>query len=603
MEGVEVVESVDCFPEPADDLVYLFVPHEYHPMVHEAAHPTPIQLRRSIALCTEQPGTTWFDTAATLASRAGAVVDINNLGARELRRRGISAAHAPLGYVPAWDRWNGEACERIDLAFLGAHTERRGRAIARCAPFLDGHRAAIHLVETQTPHVAGSPYFLAGDAKWRLLADTRVLLNVHHGSLAYMEWHRVLGAVLNGCVVLSEHALDIAPFEPGAHFISAAYDDLPGVLESALGDPARLLGIRNAAYELVCDEMPMTAAAETLIDAAERLAGLEVPASRTPSPGPMPKPPPERQPEWDAHADWLGEQLPVRMALKHLIGQVRGLDRAVRELAGANSGGDVIEQLGPAPDGARVSVLLTVHDYASVVGEALRSVALSDMRDVEVVVVDDASTDGSVEAIRSASAELPWLPVRLVRRGLNGGLAAARNLAATHAHAELLFVLDADNAVLPRGLGTLADALDDDPDAAFAYGLIEAYDAGGPRNVISWMDWDPGRLRYGNYIDAMAMVRRVALERVGGYSTHQAFSGGWEAFALWIAMADAGMRGVRVPDFVARYRMSGHSMLSLNDIDHSEAWATLLRAHPSLLNSDTAPTGGVPAVRHGAAGQ
>ncbi len=70
-QGVVVEASVDCFPPPADDLVYLYVPHEYHPLVEDLAHPTPKQLGRSIALCTEQPGTHWFELTSSIAASAG----------------------------------------------------------------------------------------------------------------------------------------------------------------------------------------------------------------------------------------------------------------------------------------------------------------------------------------------------------------------------------------------------------------------------------------------------------------------------------------------------------------------------------------------------
>ena len=105
--GFAVEESIDCFPTPADDLVCLYVPHEYHPMVHELAHPSPAQLQRSVAICTEQPGTAWFEKSCHFAAAAGGVVDINALGAQEMRRRGIATKHAPLGYVPSWDAWRG----------------------------------------------------------------------------------------------------------------------------------------------------------------------------------------------------------------------------------------------------------------------------------------------------------------------------------------------------------------------------------------------------------------------------------------------------------------------------------------------------------------
>jgi hypothetical protein len=586
--GVVVEESIDCFPPPADDLVYLYVPHEYHPLVEDLSHPTRIQLGRSIALCTEQPGTQWFELTCKIAAEAGAVVDINALGVAELERRGITVEHAPLGYVPAWDAWGGDpGRERtVDLAFLGGHTDRRAQALARCAPVLEGRKTAIHLVESAAPHPVGHPSFIAQERKWELLADSRVLLNVHRTSLGYMEWHRIVGAILNGCVVLSEHSLGVEPLVPGEHFVATGYNAIPNVLEVLLHDLGRQDEIRQAAYDLIRAEMPMAVAVDAVLAAAERAARGALPASAAvPPPGlPLPKAPPERSPDWEAFAESAGEMLPLRTALKDLVVRTRRLERQIHELGlGVDGDGprDQIEHLGPKLEEPTVSVILTVHNYADYVGEALHSVALSDLDGIEVVAVDDASTDHSVEAIRTACAEVPWLTVTLVRRARNGGLPAARNLAVEHARADRLFILDADNSVLPGGIGKLARALEERPDAAFAYGIVQAFSINGPVGVMNWLDWEPRRLRYGNYIDAMSMIRRSALAAVGGYSTEASLYG-WEDFALWAAMASAGLDGIRVPEFVARYRVSAHSMISLTNIDSSAAWATLLRRYPLL---------------------
>jgi glycosyltransferase involved in cell wall biosynthesis len=271
----------------------------------------------------------------------------------------------------------------------------------------------------------------------------------------------------------------------------------------------------------------------------------------------------------------------MRMALKELFLGQRELRRRL-EVPTRPDGADVVELHGPKRSTQpRVSVVLTVYDYVDTVGEAIASVALAEPLEAELIVVDDASNDGSLAAVRTALTEHPWLSATLIARGRNAGLAAARNLGVQHAGAEYVFILDADNGIYPRCLSLLANALDGNPDAAFAYGLLEVFDSRGPRDLMSWLAWDPIRLRYGNFIDAMAMIRRSALLETGGYSSDPRLYG-WEDFALWCAFGDRGWRGVLVPEIVARYRRGLQSMITLTDIDASSAWAALAERYSVL---------------------
>jgi glycosyltransferase involved in cell wall biosynthesis len=228
-----------------------------------------------------------------------------------------------------------------------------------------------------------------------------------------------------------------------------------------------------------------------------------------------------------------------------------------------------------------VSVVVTLFNYAHTIADALRSVALSDLDEVELVLVDDASTDDSLAVARAALEELPWLRGRVIARGANGGLAAARNLGIEHALGEYVFVLDADNTVGRSGLRLLASALDASPDASFAYGLIQAVGPSGPMGLLSWAPWDPWWLRIDNYIDAMALLRRSAVVDVGGYTTTESLYG-WEDFELWCNMASRGMSGVLVPEVVASYRAGRQSMISLTTLDTTDAWSDLLDRYEFL---------------------
>jgi GT2 family glycosyltransferase len=590
VDGYTIERSVDCFPAPEDDLVFLYIPHEYTALTDELAHPSLEQLSRSVAISTEQPGTSWFEHALGLSKQVGAVVDINPLAAEEMQREGVDTEHAPLGYIPSWDVWKGDKGQDrpIDLAFLGRYTPERAYTVARCRPALQQRCAALYMTETIKPHVAGSAYYLAGERRSRLLAESKLLLNIHQQQLPYLEGHRILSAVLNGCVVLTEHSLMTEPFEPGVHFVSAEEDDLPFVLEALLDDPDRLEKIRHAAYDLVREKMPMSRATEVIERAVAKAYANTVHLGRTGAPPaiPMPKPLSPPPPGWVAYVNEIGEQLPARRALMELVSRTRDLERRVGELANGHGIADQVEveEFGPAIESPRISVILTVYNHAELAPLALRSVATSEFDgEVEVIVVDDASIDDSVNAMRRAFAEYPWLTGKLVSRSVNGGLpASSRNLAFEHARGELLFILDADNLVLPRGFEKLTTALDADPEAAFSYGIIEKFDGSGALGIESWLEWDPDRLRYGNYIDAMGLIRREPFEQVGGYPTERALAG-WEDYALWAAFAEADMRGVRVPDFVGRYRVSQSSMLSIAGIDHSNAWTALLRKYPETM--------------------
>ena len=468
------------------------------------------------------------------------------------------------------------------MTFMGGYAQRRAKMLASCAPALVGRRSALYLFETAVPHTSASEAYFHGQRKWRHLASSRMILNVHRSPLAYLEWQRVIGAMVNGCVVVSEHSLGAEPLVAGEHFVSVSQESMPLALRALLEDEDRLSAMRQAAYRLLREELTLDAGIGVLADALEHAAATSIAklpeGALQPRPRPLPAPVPKSEPE--RLASERTEIDVIRMALKELFLGQRALRRQLT--ASAQPATDASERYGPVQRTLpRVSVVLTVYDYADTVGEAIASVALADRRDYELIVVEDASNDTSLDAIRAALAQHPWVPATLIARGRNGGLAAARNLGVERARGEYVFILDADNAVYPHCLSRLADTLDADPEAAFAYGLLEVFDSHGARDLMSWLSWDSERLRYGNFIDAMAMIRRSALLAAGGYTTDQRLYG-WEDFALWCAFGDHGWRGVLVPEIVARYRTGLQSMITLTDIDASAAWAALVERYAVL---------------------
>jgi hypothetical protein len=579
--GIRTESAVDHFPPLCDDLVYVFVPHEYVPFTLPIAHPSPAQLRRTVVLATEQPGTSWFDESAAFASRAAATVDINELGVSELARRGIRARLLQLGYVPDWDFWHRRDEPRpIDVTFLGGYTERRALALARCGSVLSNYRTSLRIVDTR-PHTADDAFFLSGERKFRHLAASKVILSAHREANAYLEWQRLLCAAANGCVVLTEHSSGFAPLVPGEHFASVSFDNLPLAIAGLLEDEGALARIRYSAYEFIRIQMPLSESIDVLASAIDDAARQPIRNGGAASASvAAPKPAPEPLVEWKRIETEPEHLRTINASIKRLTLQQRRLERELAALKADSAVTDVRHYGLENGEPARITVVLTVFNCSSTVGEAIESVALADT-EVELVVVDDASTDDSVEVLDRALQDAPWQRAKLLRRGRNEGLPAARNLAVENASGDYIFVLDGDNTVYHGAFTRLAEALDDDPHAAFAYGILEKFDTSGPVGLTSWVPWQPEQLKYGNRIDAMAMLRRAAFQRVGGYLTDDRIHG-WEDFALWCAFAQQGMPGVSVPEIIGRYRSSAASMISTTMIDTTDAWGFLLGRFPFL---------------------
>ena len=212
-----------------------------------------------------------------------------------------------------------------------------------------------------------------------------------------------------------------------------------------------------------------------------------------------------------------------------------------------------------------VTVIIPLYNYARFVTEALDSVASQTLADLDVIVVDDCSTDDSA-AVASRWMEEHAARFRramVLRHLVNGGLAATRNTGFGHGDTEFVLPLDADNLLLPTCLAKLTRSLASSR-AAFAYCLVERFltPAGEvPEPFLMHVHpWRPEVLGKGNKIDAMVLHRVSAWRQAGGYSLSMPCQG-WEDYELWFRIARMGGHGLHVPQILARYRVHGGSML------------------------------------------
>ncbi len=549
--------------------------------------PSASQLRRSVAVCEAEPVGP-LDVAYLHARRAGAALAVDHGGIALLRRHGVPAEHLPVGPSAAWQ--GEEVNRRIDVACLAARGFRNDRIVASFGPVLWRRRCFMlgsPDPTTALPAPTAAPRLPQGTERARLLATTRVVVLGLGQDSHHAEELRAVQAGQNGTVVVAAHGVPTGPLRPGEHMAVAEPRNLALVADALLRDEQRLTELAGAASEAVGSAPGLVEAAKRLLDLASGLSAA--PRSR-PRPSALIA---SGQASLSAVRDGIRERLRAPPNPRR-VAQKRSALEKIADRRSAVNGSDpgaavaVYETPSYADAAPRISVCVPLYEHADVIGRALQSVAGSDRGDLEVLIVDDASEGPAVEVAREFLEARPWLPARLHRRERNEGLGRGRTDMARVARGDLLFMLDADNEVYPTALGRLADALDDDPGAAFAYSVIEAHTDGRPRALLSSLPWDPMRLRLGNYIDAMSMIRRDALLGVGGY-TGDIRLHGWEDFDLWCHFAELGLRGLLVPEILCRYTLSEGSMISITNLDSSEAWALLAELYPAVLGGAPMP--------------
>jgi hypothetical protein len=587
---VEVID--DRLPCSDGSINLVVAPHEFFEL--SSAPRKDLHRAAAISTCinTEQPGTPWFQLALDACRRSLLTLDINDQGVDALRREGLHVERLRLGGVPSMHSTSVHGTERpIDVLFLGGIDAHRGAALAELAPHLWRLQADIRLVAGDRPIDAATPHTVFGADKYRLLSSAKLLLNIHRDRPAdaqapYFEWARAIEAMANGCVVVTEPADGWDPLVAGTHFVEARIDGMAAAIDSLLHDEARRVGIAEQAREAVFGALALVNSLAPLLDRIEAEVLPRV-AKHSNSFS-------VRTASWrfrrgqSPHRVRFGAFrpfLPTLVAAKRLAmaetDALQRLDAAACQLA-HGSPQHVVRAETPAFADAmpEVSVVVSLYNYADVVTDTLDSIAASEGVSFELIVVEDHATDDSRAVVRRFIDDHPSVPVALIAKDANEGLAAARNTGFEHARAPLVMVMDADNTIYPTCLRKLADALGDSPGVAAAYSILE--DFGDQRNVRSALAWDVERLCRANYIDAQAMMRRSAWERLGGYRADDELVYGWEDWDLWLRLAADGGKAMLVTQILGRYRVQRGSMVGLTNLATDDAIAAMRTRYSTL---------------------
>jgi GT2 family glycosyltransferase len=222
----------------------------------------------------------------------------------------------------------------------------------------------------------------------------------------------------------------------------------------------------------------------------------------------------------------------------------------------------------------RVAVLLPARDAARTVRAAAASVLRQTERDLQLVCVDDGSTDATPEVLERLAGR-----DRRVRvlRGPGQGIARALERGRATCDAEVIARMDADDVAHPRRLALQLAALREDPSLAAVGGRVRLF----PRRAVR-----DGMRRYAAWLNGLVTPELVARDLlVEAPLVHPAAAlragalaavGGWrdgpfpEDYDLWLRLAAAGGRLVNVPAVVLDWR-EGPGRLTRTDARYAQA--------------------------------
>jgi len=199
-----------------------------------------------------------------------------------------------------------------------------------------------------------------------------------------------------------------------------------------------------------------------------------------------------------------------------------------------------------------VSVIIPNYNYGRFLEESIGSALNQTYPNVEVIVVDDGSTDDSVDVANSFNDRIRFISQE------NAGVSAARNRGIAESRGEVIAFLDSDDVWLPEKLEKQMRILEKDPDVGLVHcGYIEVDSDGKPGQIH--VDGMSGQvaielLRYRRPVilggGSAAIVRRSIFDRIGGFDPNVSPAEDWEFYYRCARICKVGF----VAEILMKYR-------------------------------------------------
>lgn len=198
------------------------------------------------------------------------------------------------------------------------------------------------------------------------------------------------------------------------------------------------------------------------------------------------------------------------------------------------------------------SIIIPAYNAEKYIEEAVHSALQSTYSPLEIVIVNDGSTDRTLEIAQNLSSQYANV-IRTFSQS-NKGASSARNLAIKHAEGKYILPLDADNLISPDYVAEAVKELE--KNSAVKLVSCEAYFIGEKNGKWNFQPFDINLLCRRNIIDNCAMFRKQDWKIVGGYCNEILGREDWD---FWLSLFERGGEFVRLPIYGLYYRVRSDS--------------------------------------------
>ena len=222
-----------------------------------------------------------------------------------------------------------------------------------------------------------------------------------------------------------------------------------------------------------------------------------------------------------------------------------------------------------------VSVIVPLYNAALYIREALESIVASTYRPIQVIVVDDGSTDDSLAIAKAFATEHPEIEVLSQH---NAGASAARNRAIRHSTGTYILPVDADDTIDHRYIAEAVAVLESRPDVRVVSCRADFF---GDRTG-EWLfpQFSKQLLARKNMIATSAMYRRADWERTQGYMESCPAREDWD---MWLSLFELGGEFVRLPNIRLHYRVRAESKRVQDRALKHKLVDEINRRHPAYM--------------------